>query len=89
METRRKFGRQTLDAAKDENAVVFTKAQMSAFQQVREAVEQAIATPQASGVPAQAAGSVADELAKLADLHRQGILTEAEFTAQKARVLGG
>lgn len=32
--------------------------------------------------------SVADELAKLADLMRQGFLTEAEFQSQKARLLG-
>ena len=33
--------------------------------------------------------SVADELAKLAALHDQGHLSEAEFAAQKARLLGG
>jgi hypothetical protein len=42
--------------------------------------------------PAAAAGtapssSVADELAKLAQLRDQGVLTEAEFAAQKARLL--
>jgi uncharacterized membrane protein YdbT with pleckstrin-like domain len=33
--------------------------------------------------------SVADELAKLAALHDQGHLSEAEFAAQKAKLLGG
>ena len=33
-------------------------------------------------------GSVADELAKLAALRDSGVLTEAEFAAQKARLLG-
>jgi hypothetical protein len=32
--------------------------------------------------------SVADELRKLADLRGEGILTEAEFQEQKARLLG-
>ena len=32
-------------------------------------------------------GSSADELAKLADLHKQGVLTDDEFAAQKAKLL--
>lgn len=32
-------------------------------------------------------GSTADDLAKLADLKQQGVLTDAEFEAQKAKVL--
>lgn len=35
------------------------------------------------------AGSVADELAKLAGLRDAGVLTAAEFDAQKAKILGG
>lgn len=37
--------------------------------------------------PSPQASSVADELAKLADLRSQGILTEDEFAAQKQRLL--
>lgn len=37
--------------------------------------------------PAAASGDVA-ELQQLADLHAQGILTDEEFTAKKAQVLG-
>ena len=33
-------------------------------------------------------GSSADELAKLADLKQQGVLTDSEFEAQKAKLLG-
>jgi hypothetical protein len=33
--------------------------------------------------------SVADELGKLAALTQQGILSQQEFEAQKARLLGG
>ena len=36
---------------------------------------------------AAGSGSSADELAKLADLKQQGVLTDAEFEAQKARLL--
>ena len=32
-------------------------------------------------------GSTADQLAKLADLKAQGVLTDAEFDAQKAKIL--
>lgn len=38
---------------------------------------------------AGAAPSTADELGKLADLHRQGVLTDEEFAAQKQRLLTG
>lgn len=33
--------------------------------------------------------SIADELTKLADLKKSGVLTEEEFQAQKSRLLGG
>jgi hypothetical protein len=32
-------------------------------------------------------GSTADDLAKLADLKQQGVITDAEFEAQKAKIL--
>ena len=37
-------------------------------------------------VPQTAPVSVSDELRKLADLRREGILTEEEFAAQKAKL---
>jgi Short C-terminal domain len=41
------------------------------------------------GAPVRAAGQGAqlDELSKLADLHDRGVLTDAEFAAQKAKIL--
>ena len=33
-------------------------------------------------------GSAADELARLADLHRQGVLSDEEFSSAKAKVVG-
>lgn len=37
---------------------------------------------------AQAPSGDLDRLAKLADLHKQGVLSDDEFAAQKAQVLG-
>jgi hypothetical protein len=80
-------GHRTMNAAKDENSVVFTKKQQPAFETLRAALEQAIAdrhTP----APAPPAASVADELGKLAQLHQQGVLSDQEFAAEKRRLLG-
>ena len=38
--------------------------------------------------PAPAAPDMSDELTKLAQLHQQGILTDEEFAAKKAQILG-
>jgi Short C-terminal domain len=38
--------------------------------------------------PAAAAADPTDELTKLAQLHSQGILTDEEFAAKKAQILG-
>lgn len=49
-----------------------------------------VAAPSPAIVPAQpppVAASVADELAKLADLHASGVLTNDEFASQKGRLL--
>jgi len=46
------------------------------------------ATPAAPAAPASSGGSDLDELQKLADLHAQGILTDEEFNAKKAQILG-
>lgn len=42
----------------------------------------------AGGVPEAAASTVAEQLAILSDLHDQGKLSDEEFAAQKARLLG-
>lgn len=44
-------------------------------------------SPQAQAAPASAAVPVADQLEKLDELRRNGVLSEAEFQAQKARLL--
>jgi hypothetical protein len=88
--TRSRAGSQTHDALRDENSVVFTKPQMAAFAALRAAVEQALAerhNPQR--MHQQPAPSIADELAKLAALMQQGVISRQEFDEQKARLLGG
>jgi len=75
----------TVDAAKDENTVTFTKKQQPQFVELREAVEKAMAN---SHNPQQAtSSSVADELGKLGLLVQQGLLTPEEYQEQKARLL--
>jgi hypothetical protein len=44
--------------------------------------------PAAAAPPAEAGGSVIDQLKQLGELKAQGILTEEEFAAQKAKLLG-
>lgn len=87
-ETRSRFGSATTDAAKDENSVVFTKSQMAAFDELRSAIERAIAE---RGRPvAVASPSAPDHLAQLrqlGELRDAGILTETEFEAKKAEIL--
>lgn len=99
-ERRSSFGKQTTDAAKDENSVVFTKKQMPAFAAMRTAVEQAVSAsrghgaqpygpPSNYGMPPQAplaaSGDVAGQLRRLCDLHTQGLITNEEFGPNETR----
>lgn len=45
IERRSKKGSRTIDAAEDENSVLFTKSQMPAFLALRDAIEAAISSP--------------------------------------------
>jgi hypothetical protein len=76
------------EATKDENSVIFTRNHAAEFLAIREVVEARIMHG-AMGAPAQAAPlpDVADQLAKLAALRDQGVLTDEEFAAQKAKLL--
>ncbi|MFD6415989.1 DUF4429 domain-containing protein [Streptomyces sp. NPDC060194] len=92
-ERRSKFGSQSKDAMGDENSVTFHTNQQPAFEQLRAAIDAAITqrhAPQAAApAPSHPPALIADELAKLGQLVQQGILTQAEFAQQKARLLGG
>ena len=55
----------------------------------QEAPEQPTAPPPAAAPAAEAGGSsTIDQLKELGELKQQGILTEEEFAAQKAKLLG-
>lgn len=82
------FGNQTMRATKDENSVMFTKKQMPEFERLRAAIDEAIARQHAPQAAGSSGGSIADELAKLAALREQGVITDADFEAGKAKVLG-
>jgi len=63
-----------------------SRRQSQRWAQQEEAQE---APPQAPAAPAAAAGgSTIDQLRELGELKSQGILTEEEFAAQKAKLLG-
>lgn len=76
------LGKQSRDAAKDENAVTFTKAQEQGFLDLRDAIEAAKAAPSPAAAP-----DAAEQLAKLASLRDSGVITEDEFTAKKTEIL--
>lgn len=79
---------QTVSAARDPHAITFSKKQQSKFEELRAAVEAAIASRHAPAAGASAGEPLADQLAKLHALHQQGVLSLEEFTAAKARLLG-
>lgn len=87
-ERRSKFGSQTTDAVNDENSVIITKKQMPEFEQLRAAVEQAIVERSRPAAAAPAAPDAMDQLRKLAELHQAGIVSDEEFAAKKAQLLG-
>ena len=79
-----KIGGQIQSAWKDENSAVFLSTSNADFEAIRDAVEAAMTAPTASPT----ASSGADEIAKLAELHAQGVLSDEEFTAAKMKALG-
>jgi hypothetical protein len=85
-EGRSRMGSATIDAGRDENAVVFTRKQMPDFEALRTAVEQAIATRgNAAAAPVQL--SAADRIQQLAGLRDQGLITEAEYETKRGELL--
>jgi hypothetical protein len=88
-EARSHFGRQTRDAAHDENSVIFWWAQRAEFQALRDATEEAIAARHrpVPTAPASASASLPEQISQLAALRDAGILTDAEFEAKKTDLL--
>ena len=92
-EPRSRFGRQTTDAAHDENSVVFHHAQREAFEGLRDTVQAALAEHHQSGAAPAAASaqpvppSIPEQIEQLAALRDKGALTEAEFEPKKVELL--
>jgi Short C-terminal domain len=78
-------GKGILDSTLDENTVMFTNLQSARFNELRNKIEAILVQPIQSGAVSPI--SFADELEKLANLKDRGVLTDAEFTAQKARLV--
>lgn len=75
------------NATKDENAVIFTKKQAADFEQLRKVVEDYLSA-RAAGASAPAAPDIAEQIRKLGELRDQKLLTDEEFEAKKAELLG-
>ncbi len=89
-ETRSRFGNQTVDAAKDENAVIVAKSQTDEFLALKVAIEDALGQHHAPNTAPAAPASAADpaeQLKKLADLHQSGLLTDEEFATKRAALV--
>jgi hypothetical protein len=76
--------------AKAQQAADAQAYQQMQQQQAMEAAAQQAAAQQAAAAPAAApaGGDTVAELQKLADLKAQGVLTDEEFAAAKAKLLG-
>ncbi len=74
----------------DRDAQIYAEREQ-AYQQQTAPQQQYAPPPPAAPAPAPAAAGESDmiqQLKDLADLHSQGILTDDEFAAQKAKILG-
>jgi hypothetical protein len=69
----------------EEQATAQEQQQYDATEQAQVPAEAATAAPTAGGLTAEDL----DRLKELAALKDQGVLTEAEFEAEKAKILGG
>jgi hypothetical protein len=82
-------GRQVFDNIRDPESVqktLYHEGEKNKHRMFRGTADPAAPTP--SPPPPPAAPSVTGELERLAELRAKGVLTEDEFQAQKARILG-
>jgi hypothetical protein len=89
VETRSRFGNQSVDAAKDENAVLVAKSQTPEFLALKQVIEDALASHHSQNGPqaAPAESGPADRLKELAELHESGLLTDEEFAEKRAALI--
>jgi hypothetical protein len=67
----------------NQNRFIYDRKDIERWRALKSWIERSVA-----GGRAAATGSTPDELTKLAGLYREGFLTEEEFNAQKAKLLG-
>jgi hypothetical protein len=75
-----------MDAVKDENTVMFKRGQQQAFEAFRDELNRRMLAARKPAAAAPVDFTV--QLERLAKLREQGVLTDEEFQAQKARILG-
>ena len=91
-EKQSRFGDQTFDAVKDENSVIFHFRQRKQFEDLKDAVQTALAGRERSTKhePAPESAQASDiptQIKQLAELRDSGHLTGDEFQAKKAELL--
>lgn len=74
------------DAANDENTIMFYRKTQHEFEALRNEIEARRQISPATQNPR--ATDAASEIAKFAELHKQGLLTDEEFSAKKRQLLG-
>jgi len=80
------------DAISDENTVLFDKADLDTFREVRRIVEEKIQGPPvapSSVVQVASMPSTAEEIAKLSKLLQDGLITQEEFIQLKRKIIDG
>lgn len=76
------------DAAKDENTVTFHNDRSLRFRKIRDIVEERIHSPSVPQAQAPPALSIADELGKLANLKKDGLISDEEYSQLKKKLIG-
>lgn len=81
-------GRAMGRAAEQRDSAQAYQDQQIADMQAQQAAAQPPPAPPQAQAQAAGGGSAADQLAQLSSLHQQGALSDEEFAAAKAKVLG-
>ena len=81
----------TLELTDGQEVILFVdnKAPMALRAKLAKVISAVKQSSQVQVAPQPTQGSIADELAKLASLKEQGLLTQAEFDNEKSKLLGG
>jgi hypothetical protein len=80
-------GRGVLDATNDEKSVMFSEFHLAEFIAIKRHIEERIVSVNAYRHLLPAIDRV-DQLKRLAELHTAGVLTDDEFAAENAKILG-